>query len=154
MSERMGGGGGGGDGQQPASRKSELLVQKIASSQAKAGEGQVGIRRIQGPTSRWCWWWLGGIWQHMQRRTSRSLVDGDSCCCISLREYTRRNDDASDSSTMNTITKLYNEHPKTILFASAAALRLLLVVAFPALPDLLTLRAEISTPVNGFKRCM
>ncbi|GAB7332200.1 hypothetical protein MBLNU13_g04061t1 [Cladosporium sp. NU13] len=53
---------------------------------------------------------------------------------------------------MNTITKLYNEHPKTILFASAAALRLLLVVAFPALPDLLTLRAEISTPVNGFKR--
>jgi len=35
----------------PASRKSELLVQKIASSQAKAGEGQIGIRRIQGPTS-------------------------------------------------------------------------------------------------------
>ena len=55
---------------------------------------------------------------------------------------------------MNTITKLYSEHPKTILVASAAALRLLLVVAFPALPDLLTLRAEISTPVNGFKRCM
>lgn len=55
---------------------------------------------------------------------------------------------------MNSITQLYNEHPKTILFASAAALRLLLVLAFPALPDLLTLRAEISTPVNGFKRCM
>lgn len=55
---------------------------------------------------------------------------------------------------MNTVTKLYHEHPKTILFAAAAALRLLLVVAFPALPDLLTLRAEISTPVNGFKRCM
>lgn len=54
---------------------------------------------------------------------------------------------------MNTITQLYNEHPKTILFASAAALRLLLAVAFPALPDFLTLRAEISTPVNGFKRC-
>lgn len=53
---------------------------------------------------------------------------------------------------MNSITQLYNEHPKTILFASAAALRLLLAVAFPALPDLLTLRAEISTPVNGFKR--
>jgi hypothetical protein len=70
-----------------------------------------------------------------------------------LRSYTRRNDDISDPPTMNNITKLYNEHPKTILFASAAALRLLLVVAFPALPDLLTLRAEISTPVNGFKRC-
>jgi len=55
---------------------------------------------------------------------------------------------------MNTITQLYNEHPKTILFTSAALLRLLLAVAFPALPDLLTLRAEISTPVNGFKRCM
>jgi phosphatidylinositol glycan class U len=54
---------------------------------------------------------------------------------------------------MNTIPKLYNEHPKTALFASAAALRLLLAVAFPALPDQLTLRAEISTPVNGFKRC-
>lgn len=153
MSEWMGGGGGGGDGQQPASRKSELLVQKIASSQAKAGEGQIGIRRIQGPTSRWC---LGESWQqqHMQRRTSRSLVDSDSCCCTSLREDIRRNDDTSDPSTMNAITKLYNEHPKIILFASAAALRLLLVVAFPALPDLLTLRAEISTPVNGFKRCM
>jgi phosphatidylinositol glycan class U len=71
-----------------------------------------------------------------------------------LRSYTRRNDDTSVPPTMNTVTKLYNEHPKTILFASAAALRLLLVVAFPALPDLLTLRAEISTPVNGFKRCM
>ena len=151
LSEWMGGGGGG-DGQQPASRKSELLVQKIASSQAKAGEGQIGARRIQGPTSRWC---LGESWQqqHMRRRTS--FVDGgDSCCCMSLRKHTRRNDDTSDPSTMNTITKLYNEHPKTILFASAAALRLLLVVAFPALPDLLTLRAEISTPVNGFKRCM
>jgi hypothetical protein len=44
----------------PASRKSELLVQKIASSQAKAGEGQIGTRCIQGPTSRWC---LGESWQ-------------------------------------------------------------------------------------------
>jgi hypothetical protein len=145
------GGGGGGDGSSRASRKSELLVQKIASLQAKAGEGQIGTRRIQGPTSRWC---LGESW-HMQRRTSRSLVNSESVHCrISLRSDTRRNDDTSVPPTMNTVTKLYNEHPKTILFASAAALRLLLVVAFPALPDLLTLRAEISTPVNGFKRCM
>lgn len=55
---------------------------------------------------------------------------------------------------MNTLARLYNEHPKSILFTSAAALRLLLAVAFPALPDLLTLRAEISTPVNSYKRCM
>ncbi|KAM0715942.1 hypothetical protein Q7P37_008456 [Cladosporium fusiforme] len=53
---------------------------------------------------------------------------------------------------MNTLAQLYNEHPKRILFTSAVALRLLLAVAFPALPDLLTLRAEISTPVNSFKR--
>ena len=55
---------------------------------------------------------------------------------------------------MDATTKLYHEHPKTILFAAAAALRLLLAVAFPALPDLLSSRVEISTPVNGFKRCM
>lgn len=55
---------------------------------------------------------------------------------------------------MNALAQLYNEHPKRILFTSAVALRLLLPIAFPALPDLLTLRAEISTPVNSFKRRM
>lgn len=40
------------------------------------------------------------------------------------------------------------------LFVAAAALRLLLFTAFPGLPDLLTGRVEISTPVNSFKRCM
>jgi hypothetical protein len=39
------------------------------------------------------------------------------------------------------------------LFVAAAALRLLLFVAFPELPDLLTGRVEISTPVDSFKRC-
>jgi len=70
-----------------------------------------------------------------------------------IASSTRRKDDSRRLQTMNSVTKLYHEHPKTILFAAAAALRLLLAVAFPALPDLLTLRAEISTPVNGFKRC-
>lgn len=55
---------------------------------------------------------------------------------------------------MEATTKLYREHPKAILFTVAAALRLFLAVAFPALPDLLTSRVEISTPVNSFKRCM
>ncbi|KAL8988572.1 MAG: hypothetical protein Q9177_002376 [Variospora cf. flavescens] len=41
---------------------------------------------------------------------------------------------------------------KTVLFASAAALRLLLFSAFPQLAELLTGRAEISTPVTSFKR--
>ncbi|KAF9870249.1 GPI transamidase subunit PIG-U [Colletotrichum karsti] len=41
---------------------------------------------------------------------------------------------------------------KTGVFAAAAALRLLLFVAFPGLPDLLTGRVEISTPVTSFKR--
>ncbi|KAH8179224.1 GPI transamidase subunit PIG-U domain-containing protein [Sarocladium implicatum] len=38
------------------------------------------------------------------------------------------------------------------LYAGAALLRLALFVAFPALPDLLTGRVEISTPVTSFKR--
>lgn len=39
------------------------------------------------------------------------------------------------------------------LFAAAAAIRLFLFVLFPGLPDLLTGRVEISTPVTSFKRC-
>ena len=54
---------------------------------------------------------------------------------------------------MDTVTRLYADHPKTLLFTSAAALRILLAVTFPALPDLLTARAELSTPINSFKRC-
>ncbi|KAG9751038.1 GPI transamidase-like protein component PIG-U, partial [Aureobasidium melanogenum] len=38
------------------------------------------------------------------------------------------------------------------LFGSAAAVRLLLTWAFPGLPDLLSGRVELSTPVTGFKR--
>ena len=55
---------------------------------------------------------------------------------------------------MDHISKVYNDHPKTVLYTSAAAIRLLLAIAFPVLPDLLTGRVEISTPVNSFKRCM
>jgi phosphatidylinositol glycan class U len=43
---------------------------------------------------------------------------------------------------------------KAGLYAGAALLRLVLFVAFPALPDLLTGRVEISTPVTSFKRRM
>ena len=39
------------------------------------------------------------------------------------------------------------------LFVAAAALRILLVLAFPGLPDFLSGRVEISTPVTGYKRC-
>jgi hypothetical protein len=42
---------------------------------------------------------------------------------------------------------------KAGVFAGAAILRLILFVAFPSLPDLLTGRVEISTPVTSFKRC-
>lgn len=41
---------------------------------------------------------------------------------------------------------------KALLFGAAAALRLFLFVAFPSLPDLLTERVEISTPVTSFNR--
>ncbi|KAG9229924.1 GPI transamidase-like protein component PIG-U [Amylocarpus encephaloides] len=41
---------------------------------------------------------------------------------------------------------------KAAIFGAAAAVRLLLFTAFPGLPDLLTARVEISTPVTSFKR--
>ncbi|KAG6004712.1 hypothetical protein E4U21_000803 [Claviceps maximensis] len=41
---------------------------------------------------------------------------------------------------------------KAGVYVGAALLRLLLAVAFPGLPDLLTGRVEISTPVTSFKR--
>jgi GPI transamidase subunit PIG-U len=40
----------------------------------------------------------------------------------------------------------------SLLFGAAAAARLLLFTAFPSLPDVLTGRVEISTPVTSFKR--
>jgi GPI-anchor transamidase subunit U len=55
---------------------------------------------------------------------------------------------------MEALKKAYSDHPKTIVFASAATLRLLLAITFPGLPDALTARVEVSTPVNSFKRCM
>lgn len=42
---------------------------------------------------------------------------------------------------------------KAALFGAAAAIRLLLFTSFPGLPDILTGRVEISTPVTSFKRC-
>lgn len=41
---------------------------------------------------------------------------------------------------------------KAGIYAGAALLRLVLFVAFPGLPDLLSGRVEISTPVTSFKR--
>ncbi|EPS30644.1 hypothetical protein POX_b02350 [Penicillium oxalicum] len=38
------------------------------------------------------------------------------------------------------------------IFGAAFALRLILICLFPSLPDLLTGRVEVSTPVNSFKR--
>jgi phosphatidylinositol glycan class U len=43
---------------------------------------------------------------------------------------------------------------KLLLLGAAAAVRLLLPAVFPALPDLLSGRVEVSTPVTSFKRCM
>jgi phosphatidylinositol glycan class U len=39
-----------------------------------------------------------------------------------------------------------------LLFGAAAGVRFLLFTAFPSLPDTLTGRVEISTPVTSFKR--
>lgn len=54
---------------------------------------------------------------------------------------------------MDALTNAYRAHPKTLLFTTAALLRVLLVLTFAGLPDLLTARVEISTPVSSFKRC-
>lgn len=62
--------------------------------------------------------------------------------------------DTAARHTMDAIAKVYHDHPKTLLFSTAAVLRLLLALTFPALPDLLTGRVEISSPVNSFKRRM
>lgn len=43
---------------------------------------------------------------------------------------------------------------RLLIFGAAAAVRLALPIAFPALPDLLSGRVEVSTPVTSFKRCM
>ncbi|KAI7097670.1 hypothetical protein KC324_g21297, partial [Hortaea werneckii] len=53
---------------------------------------------------------------------------------------------------MSATTKAGNANQKSLLFAVAAVLRIFLVLAFPGLPDLLTGRVEVSTPVNSFKR--
>ncbi|KAI6860054.1 hypothetical protein KC318_g21398, partial [Hortaea werneckii] len=53
---------------------------------------------------------------------------------------------------MSATTKVGNANQKSLLFAVAAVLRIFLVLAFPGLPDLLTGRVEVSTPVNSFKR--
>jgi phosphatidylinositol glycan class U len=55
---------------------------------------------------------------------------------------------------MDALSNAYRAHPKTLLFSTAALLRLLLALTFPQLPDLLTARVEISTPVSSFKTCM
>ncbi|KAF2264385.1 CDC91 cell division cycle 91-like protein [Lojkania enalia] len=44
------------------------------------------------------------------------------------------------------------DRQKALLFAAAAAVRLLLFTAFPSLPSLLAGRVEVSTPVTSFKR--
>ena len=44
------------------------------------------------------------------------------------------------------------DQQKALLFAAAAALRLLLFTVFPSLPSLLAGRVEVSTPVTSFKR--
>lgn len=41
---------------------------------------------------------------------------------------------------------------KAAVFAAGLCLRLVLLALFPTLPDLLTGRVEISTPINSFKR--
>lgn len=54
---------------------------------------------------------------------------------------------------MDAVKHARHDHPKAVLYAAAAVIRVLAVLLFPGLPDLLALRAEIATPINSFKRC-
>lgn len=53
----------------------------------------------------------------------------------------------------NAMSNIMTLRGKASVYAGAALLRLALFVAFPALPDLLTGRVEVSTPMTSFKRC-
>ena len=53
---------------------------------------------------------------------------------------------------MPTTTTKMTVQGKAGVYAGAALIRLVLFHAFPGLPDLLTGRVEISTPVTSFKR--
>ena len=66
---------------------------------------------------------------------------------------TASNDFDYQLSTFFNMTGLKIDRSTVVLFASAAAVRLLLFTAFPGLPATLTGRLEISTPVTSFKRC-
>lgn len=49
--------------------------------------------------------------------------------------------------------RLSSNQQLLLLYGAAAALRLLLATALPGLPDFLSQRVEIATPVTGLKRC-
>lgn len=51
------------------------------------------------------------------------------------------------------MSSIMTSRGKVSVYAGAALLRLVLFLAFPGLPELLTGRVEISTPVTSFKRC-
>ncbi|KXL43411.1 hypothetical protein M433DRAFT_92039 [Acidomyces richmondensis BFW] len=53
---------------------------------------------------------------------------------------------------MDAVKKVYDDHRKAVLFSSAAALRVLLFLWFPSLPNSLTARVELSTATNSYKR--
>lgn len=53
---------------------------------------------------------------------------------------------------MANVDSMLLDRRKIAVFGAALALRLILIALFPSLPDLLTGRVEISTPVNSFKR--
>ena len=58
---------------------------------------------------------------------------------------------AADS--QNTTRRVFGDQQLLLLYIAAAALRLLLAITFPGLPDFLSQRVEIATPVTGLKRC-
>ena len=67
--------------------------------------------------------------------------------------HSNEHDVMQTQTRMSQLMTIFNERPKARLFIAAAALRLILTLSFPAVPDLISLRAEVATPVNGFKRC-
>lgn len=58
---------------------------------------------------------------------------------------------APDLSVENSLVTMAVDR-KAAVYLGAHTLRLLLLILFPSLPDLLTGRVEVSTPVTSFKR--
>lgn len=101
-------------------------------------------------------------WSVRRRRSLKNSAGGGLGVRAHIYEFTSRpslqelqRSDCQYASTVLALTAVTvaMDRRKAAVFGGALALRLFLFIAFPSLPDLLTGRVEVSTPINSFKRC-